>query len=149
MHTRPSGIFHLGRGGLSGLGHVGPIFTLKNCFLVEEVWEKGSCPEKRPVYSELSHAGRLLGPISCQRTPALEHPSPFWTPGRRGFTAQMPLLGQSLAFLSQHQFPPVSCVSGPLPGGSQGVPKELPPNRVGLAQPQLHGLYSLVNLAPD
>lgn len=23
----------------------GPIFTLKNCFLVEEVWEKGSYPE--------------------------------------------------------------------------------------------------------
>lgn len=56
---------------------MGPIFTLKNCFLVEEVWEKGSYPEKGPVYLELGHAGRLLGPIIHQRTPALEHPSPF------------------------------------------------------------------------
>lgn len=127
MHTRPSGIFHLGRGGLSGLGHVGPIFTLKNCFLVEEVWEKGSYPEKGLVYSELGHAGRLLGPISHLRTPALEHPSPFQTPGPRGFTAQMPPLGWTWLFSASISslLPPAS--QAPCPVGPSGSPKSCIP----------------------
>lgn len=70
-------------GGLSGLGHVGPNFH------VEEMLPCGGGVGKRKLRGKMPHLLRAqpcweaLGSREPSEDPALEHPSPFWTPEER------------------------------------------------------------------